>query len=110
MKRTITIPGYGTRTLHFNSRFARILGGPSGINNAVSPNAHDIYISRHWIQGPHLAHEWGHGVDAKRLGWRYLPWVLWGYVRYGYAKSPAEVSADKYMADHARNFPPLVAP
>ena len=110
MKRTITISGYGTRVLHFNSWFARALK-PGGINNAVSPNATDIYISRDYIQGAHLAHEWGHGIDAAEKGWRYLPWVIWGYIRtLSHDNSPAEIRADAYMNEHAHNFPAWVMP
>lgn len=107
MTKPLTIPGYGTRILHFNSWTARLLK-PGGINNCFSPNATDIYISRNWIQGMGLAHEWGHGEDAKERGWKYLPWVLWGYLRHGYATSPAEVRADAFMNAHWRDFPAWV--
>lgn len=109
MTQTITIDGLGTRRLHFNSRLARILGGPRGVNNAVSPNARDIYISRDYIWGYHLAHEWQHGIDAAGKGWKYLPWVIWGYVStFSHDKAPAEIRADAFMAANTNKFPRYV--
>lgn len=111
MKKILTIPGFGTRTLHFNSRVARILGGPGNLNNCVSPNATDIYISRGWITAMGLAHEWGHGEDAKRLGGWYIPWVIWGYIStLSHDGSPAEIRADAFMMAHYREFPQWVQP
>lgn len=109
MTTLLTVPGYGTRRLHFNSWFARCLK-PGGINNSVSPNATDIYISRDWIQGRHLAHEWRHGDQAKERGWKYLFWVVGCYLRQGYAKSDPETDADAFMDAHGHEFPTWVRP
>lgn len=82
-----------TVTLHWHSRLAR-LGGQ--FNNMTLSKSH-IFCAQDWITAMTLAHEEGHTVQAAARGWRYLPWVLWGYLRYGYAKSPAEVDADVAM-------------
>lgn len=109
MTKTITIEGLGTRRLHFNSRMARILGGPRGVNNAFAPNPTDIYISRDYIWRIHLAHEWGHGPDAAEKGWRYIPWVVWGYIStLSHDNSPAEIRADAFALAHRHKFPPFV--
>jgi hypothetical protein len=84
-----------TVRLHWNSRLARLAGG---INNCMTLSARHIFISRDWITAGTLAHEdAGHTVQAAERGWLYLPWVAWCFVRYGYAKSPAEVNADDAM-------------
>jgi hypothetical protein len=57
----------------------------------------DIFISRDWIGPRTLAHEDGHTRQAERLGWRYLPWVLFHYAKSGYAKSLPETDADEEM-------------
>lgn len=97
----IVEPDGHTVTLHWNSRIAR-LGG--GINMCITISAHHVLVSRDWITGPHLAHELQHTRQAQRLGWRFIPWVLWGYLRHGYATSPAERDADAYMAAHGHEY------
>ena len=99
---TLTIPPWGTRTLHFHSKFAGRLGGST---NCVSPNATDIYIAGSVIHRDTLAHEWGHGLQAEYCGWRYLPWVAWCFLRHGYANSPAERKADGFMQAFQLYFP-----
>lgn len=102
MKQTITVQGYAPVTLHFNSRLAR-LGG--GINNCMTLSARHILVSRDYLTKLGFAHEYGHVRQAQRLGWRYLPWVLWGYLLHGYADSPAELDADDFMWAHFQEFP-----
>ena len=89
----------------FNSRIARILG-IGRINNCVTLSRKTIRVSRDWIGRKTLAHEWGHTAQAARLGWRYLPWVLWTY-RKGYAASEAERDADRFMDAHWQDFTAL---
>ena len=98
----VTVEPFGSRTLHFHSKWAGRLGGTG---NCVTPNATDIYVSTDRINRATLAHEFGHGEDAERLGWRYLPWVAWCYVTQGYLRSNAELSADRFMAAHHLSFP-----
>lgn len=108
-RRTVIIPGHGPVTLMFNSWFARLLGGPGNINNAVTLNRYTIRISRDWIQGPHLAHEFRHTIQAAERGWGYLPWVCAGYLRtWSHDRCPAEIDADAFMAAHGAEFPPLL--
>lgn len=95
-----------TVRLHWNSRFAR-LGG--GINNCITLSAGHIFISRDWVTADGLAHEDGHAMQAVARGWQYLPWVLWGYLRYGYAQSPAEVDADAAMFANSKHYRTLWA-
>ncbi len=101
MTHLLTLPDGHTVVLHFNSRFARLTGG---INKCVTPNARHIYISRDWVTARGLAHEVGHIQQARRLGWRYLPWVLGCYLTQGYRNSTPEVEADRYMASHLHQF------
>lgn len=83
-----------TVRLHWNSRLAR-LGGQ--FNNMTLSKGH-IFCAQGWITAMTLAHEdAGHTVQAAERGWLYLPWIAWCFVRYGYAKSPAEVGADEAM-------------
>lgn len=97
------LPDTGDRvTLHWNHwlpRLLMLLGGGS-VNLCVTPSARHIYVAKDWIGRKTLAHECGHTKQARAKGWRYLPWVAWCFVRYGYATSPAEMGADAYMADH----------
>lgn len=79
--------------LHFNSKIAR-LGGQF---NCITLTKSDIFIAQDWITALTLAHEDGHTIQASRLGWRYLPWVLWHYAKSGYAKSLPETNADEFM-------------
>jgi hypothetical protein len=55
-----------------------------------------------------LAHEFGHREQAKARGWRYLPWVLWHYLKEGYENSLPERLADQFMYANAHLFPLLV--
>lgn len=109
MRRWVTIPGGPLVCLHFNSWFARAVN-PGGVNNCVTLSARHVYVSRDWITNDGLAHEAGHVQQARRLGWRYLPWVLWGYVTHGYENSPAERDADAYMAAHRHEYPAVLQP
>lgn len=92
--------------LHWNSWFARVLK-PGSTNNCVTLSSRHVFVSRDWIRAPGLAHEAGHTLQAKRLGWRYLPAILWGYLRYGYERSPLEQEADTYMFAHANDYPDI---
>lgn len=102
---TVTHSGHAARVV-FNSRIARILGGPNGLNNAVTFGPDTIRVSRDWISREHLAHEFRHTLQARDRGWRYLPWVLWGYVTtFSHDRSPAERDADQWANDHYHEFP-----
>lgn len=80
--------------LHFKSKIAR-LGGQF---NCITLTKSDIFIAQDWITALTLAHEdAGHTVQAERLGWRYLPWVLFHYAKSGYANSLPERDADEQM-------------
>ena len=100
---TLTIPPWGTRTLHFHSKFAGRLGGST---NCVSPNATDIYIAGSVIHRDTLAHEWGHGEAARKRGMvGYLAWIIGRFVSQGYAGSKAEREADEWAAPRLNDFP-----
>lgn len=105
MTTNYTCPDGRVVTLHWNSWLARAAAGFGGINNCVTLTARHVCVSRDWITAKGLAHEVGHTVQARVHGWHYLPWVLWGYVRYGYEKSPAELHADAYMEQNVGKFP-----
>lgn len=98
MRHVIHTPEGHRVTVILNSWIARALK-PGGINNAVTLSGSTVRFSRDWYTRFHLAHECGHILQAKRLGWRYLPWVLWTYLKSGYRKSAAEQGADAYAAD-----------
>jgi hypothetical protein len=89
-----------TVRLHFNSKIAR-LGGQF---NCMTLTKSDIFIAQDWITARTLAHEDGHTLQAERLGWRYLPWVLFHYAKSGYAKSLPERDADEHMEKHAHRY------
>lgn len=91
--------------LHFNHWFPRLLGG---VNNCVTLSARHIFISQPWITARGLAHECGHIQQAKRYGWRYLLYIAWCF-RKGYANSPAEIEANKYMESVHDRFQPIGA-
>lgn len=102
MKEVIIVGGEPI-TLHYNNWLPRLFGG---VNTCITLNGSNIRISRDWITPKGLAHEVGHIFQARALGWKYLPWVLWCYVRHGYRNSPAEVGADVYMEANHRYFLP----
>lgn len=104
MMRIVSVPGYGMVTLRFNSWIARL----GGKNNCITLNARTIRVAQDNIGAMTFAHEWGHILQAKRLGWRYLPWVLMHYARSGYANSLPEREADVFMWKHWRDFPGVV--
>ena len=89
--------------LHFNSRIARL----GGANNCITLDAHNIFIARDWITALTLAHEDGHTMQAERLGWRYLPWVLFHYAKSGYAESLPEREADAEMRANVHLYAPI---
>ena len=99
-----THPVYGTVTIHWRSTWAGRLGGT---NNCVTPTAHDIYVNAAAITQDTLAHEYGHILDARRLGWRYLPWIIWCRLAYGFEKSPAELRAGAFKDAHWQEFTAL---
>lgn len=108
MKHTkvITVSPWGSRTLHFHSKWAGRLGGTG---NCVTPNATDIYVSTDRINQATLAHEWGHGICAQKRGnWLYLLWVIGRYITQGYLGSKAEREADDFMNAHWQDFPDFV--
>ena len=45
-------------------------------------------------------------VQARRLGWRYIPWVLKCYATQGITKSAPELDANAFAAAHEHLFPP----
>lgn len=75
---------------------ARLLG-MGHLNYGVTLSARRIHLKEPWYTRGQIAHEWGHTRQAEARGWRYLPWVVWGYLTHGYANSPAERDADAYM-------------
>lgn len=95
--------------LHFESWIARVLK-PGSVNNCVTLSARHVFVARDYITANGLAHEVGHTLQAQRLGWRYLPAILWGYIRHGYSQSPLELEADLYMVAHANEYPAVTAP
>jgi hypothetical protein len=83
-----------TVRLHWKSWLARM----GGQFNCMTLTKSDIFIAQDWIGPKTLAHEdAGHTVQAARLGWRYLPWVLFHYAKSGYANSLPERDADEQM-------------
>ncbi len=82
---------------------ARLLG-LGHINYGVTLSAHRIHLKEDWWTRKQIAHEYGHTLQAEARGWRYLPWVIGGYLRRGYANSPAETGADAYMDAHYTEF------
>ena len=102
---TISVHGYRPVTIHWHSTFAGRLGGSS---NCVTLNARDIYCADGDINALTVAHEYGHTEQARRLGWRYLPWIAYCFLRYGYANSPAEKEANAFMWAHYQDFPNVV--
>ena len=109
MKQIITVPKYGTRTIHFGHWFPRLfMKVTGGVNLGVTPNASTILFAQDWCTAHGLAHEWGHTKQAETRGWRYLPWVVWGYLRtLSHDNAPAEVDADAFMDAHWRDFPAI---
>lgn len=109
--KVVVVPGFGVRTLHFNDKLAKRLypSEKPEDNGAYSPNDKDIYIAKDWISGYHLAHEWGHGEDARRLGWRYLLWITACFVKAGFRHddSEAEKKADAFRDQHWKKFPEM---
>ena len=98
---TLTVHGYGTVTIHWYSTLAGRLGGAS---NCVTLNVDHIYCACGDITRWTLAHEYGHIAQAKRLGWRYLPWIALCFARYGYRNSPAEIEATAFANAHWQDF------
>ena len=93
---------HGTVTLHFHSKVPGFIADRWG---AFTPNASHIYIASDTIAGFWLAHEFGHIQQAKRLGWRYLPWIAWTYLAGGPYASTAEKDATAWAWRHFNDFP-----
>lgn len=55
-----------------------------------------------------VGHELVHCVQARRLGWRYLPTYLWWGLRHGFAheRHPMEREADQYARGWDHNGQP----
>lgn len=107
MSQRITIVRDGRAvTVILGSWIAKLVG-MGHINYGITLSAHTIRFKEHWYGRRHIAHEYGHTLQAEQRGWKYLPWVLWGYVTHGYAKCPAEVQADQYMDAHWQEFEPF---
>jgi hypothetical protein len=104
MKTLYTTKDGRTITLHWNSWFARAMALFRGVNMCVTPTASDVFVSRDWITAYALAHEVGHSLDAEARGLGYLPWILYCFLRYGYAGSPAEIAANAYADAHVDEF------
>lgn len=117
--KVVTVGHWSPRTLHFHSKWAGRLGGTG---NCVTPNEKDIYINGRKIHQMTLAHEFGHGERAKRLGWQYKPQIAWrfllsldwkrpmhkglsAWLHEGYIKSKAEYEADQFADDNWHLFP-----
>lgn len=105
MTEHITLADGHVITLHYRHWIPRFcMRFKGGINLCMTLSAKHIYVSQDWITARTLAHEVGHTFQARRLGWRYLPWVLLTYLRSGYTHSKAEVEADEYMDKYAHLF------
>lgn len=115
----VTIRPWGSRTLHFHSKWAGRLGGTG---NCVSPNATDIYVAGDKINQMTLTHEFGHGERAVQLGYAYKPQIAWrfllaldwkhpfaggvnAWLQEGYRKSKAEREPDEFMWANYQAFP-----
>jgi len=101
----LTLPSGHVVTLHFRHWLPRfVMRMKGGVNLCMTLSAGHILVSQDWITARTMAHEVGHTLQARRFGWRYLPWVLWHYAKSGYTNSLPEVDADKYMEAFAHTF------
>lgn len=96
---------FGTKEIHFHSK---LVGRTIGSRFQMAVNPDKILDANDWMNGETLAHECGHGEDAKRLGWKYIPWVLYHYAKEGYEKSLPERRADDFMYKNLSKFPLLI--
>jgi hypothetical protein len=103
MKTLYTTKDGRTITLHWNSMLARVLCWWRG-NEAITTGKRNIWVSSEWITAYQLAHEFGHILEAEERSWRYLPWIAWCFLRYGYGKSPTELRATAYADAHVGEF------
>lgn len=91
---------------HFNSPFARLMGrlNKSKGNWCVTIGP-DTFVSRNYIVAQSRAHEFGHSLQAERLG---RPKFLWRYLKankkYGYKNNPFEIEAHLYALQHKGEF------
>ncbi len=93
--------------IHLEHWLPRLLGGR---NLAITVGAGRILVQRDWLSQRGLAHECGHVAQARRLGWRYLPAILWQYLRHwSTTDTPLEREADAWMEAHWPEYPVIGA-
>lgn len=100
-----------TVNLHFRSKLADRMGKLWGKERTcVTVDKDNIHIQADTITGYTLAHEYGHTLEAERLGKMYLPTIAWHFIRYGHnkKKNPSERKADEYRDTNWTTFPVML--
>jgi hypothetical protein len=105
MRKIVTVAGYGTCTIVFDSPWAKALGA---IACVLFKDRIDV-ASNQGLSARAFAHEWRHVVQRRKRGILYGPWAIYAFLKDKYAGSKAEEEANQYEEEHWQNFPNVSA-